>query len=211
VSFCGRLYDHVGETFLAHINTTRVGKRGVMCAYVGPRTFHCRVKSYASDAPSGMLFQNNTLVGNDNGVYVDTGAPPYAPYILFYNNLIVGGQDAWTTEAAEIDLLDLTTDYNFVYDQQRAVFIDALDNGGTERNFAYWRALVDYAGTPRDANGGELSADPFVDAAGGDYRLDPSLGLGDAGYDYADLSGDCSGSAIAVGCYLPGMEQIGAL
>jgi hypothetical protein len=119
------------------------------------------------------------------------------------NNLIIG------SSAVRTDDLSCTTPENMGVDDVRFDWNFYGISGEFYQDFASWNSWQSRFG--QDANS-IYNIDPlFVDASGGDFRLQPTSSARDAGRDVLDLDGDGDTTdPINAGAFVTGTEVIGA-
>jgi hypothetical protein len=152
--------------------------------------------------PHHVYVVNNTMVGNRAGIYFKWLCQNMSDNSVG-NNLIIG------SSAVRTDDLSCTTPENMGVDDVRFDRNFYGISGEFYQDFASWNSWQSRFG--QDANS-IYNTDPlFVDAARGDFRLQPTSSAWSAGRDVLDLDGDGDTTdSITVGAYVTGTEIIGA-
>jgi hypothetical protein len=152
--------------------------------------------------PHHVYVANNTMVGNRAGIYFKWLCENMSDNHVV-NNLIIGSSAIVTDNTA------CTTPENMGVDDVRFDWNFYGISGEFYQDVASWNSWQSRFG--QDANS-IYNTDPlFVDAVGGDFRLQPNSSARDAGRDVLDLDGDGNTTdSINAGAFLTGTEVIGA-
>jgi hypothetical protein len=153
--------------------------------------------------PHHVYVVNNTMVGNLAGIYLKSLCQNMSDNHVV-NNLIIGSSAVFTDNTActtpeNMGVDDVRFDWNF-YGISGEFYNDFV------ASFATWQSRYG-----QDANS-IYNTDPlFVDAAGGDFRLQPTSNARNAGQDVLDLDGDGDTmESVNVGAFVTGTDVIGA-
>lgn len=158
--------------------------------------------------PNDIYIVNNTMYGNTRGIYFKSLCGNLNNNHVV-NNLIIGSNNIISVDSAEctttqnMGVDDVRFNWNY-YDHSGDFYAD--DNYSRIASFPTWQNS--YGQSPDSSNG----ANPrFVDAQGGNFRLQPTSSARDAGRDILDLNGNGSTTdSITLGAYITGDEIIGA-
>ena len=152
--------------------------------------------------PHHVYVANNTMVGNRAGIYFKWLCQNMSDNSVV-NNLIIG------SSAVRTDDVSCTTPENMGVDDVRFDRNFYGISGEFYEDFASWNSWQSRFG--QDANS-IYNTDPlFVDASGGNFRLQATSTARDAGRDVLDLDGDGDTTdSINAGAYVTGTEVIGA-
>jgi hypothetical protein len=157
------------------------------------------VNGYGVGYPNGVAVVNN-LVRNCTSAYLlKPGVEgSYDPLLINRNNIFYDNSQAGV-ESQDTNWASSHTDFDFdhnAFHSNGTVYREQ----GSSRDWTYWTGLGN------DANG--TTDDPtFVDAAGGDYRLETGSTLFDAGVDYLQLLGGSQSAAINIGPYISASQD----
>ena len=152
--------------------------------------------------PHHVYVVNNTMIGNGVGIYFKSLCQNMSDNHVV-NNLIIGPSAVTTDNAAcaspkHMGVDDVRFDWNF-YDLSGEFFDDFVTS------FAKWQRRYG-----QDANSTDNTDPLFVDAAGGDFRLQPTSSARNAGRDVLDLDGDgITTEPVNAGAFVTDTEVIG--
>ena len=151
--------------------------------------------------PHHVYVVNNTMVGNGAGIYFKSLCQNMSDNHIV-NNLVIGSSaiiadNVACTTPENLGVDDVRFDWNFY--GIRGDFFDE------HASFATWQR--NYGQDTHSSYDGEP---PFIDAAVGDFRLQPRSSALSAGRDVLDLDSDGSTmDSINIGAFVTGTEVIG--
>lgn len=170
-------------------NIVRTSNSGV--AFIG----------YDAYSPQNVIIANNTLVGNQAGLFFKPNTAGYRN-IRVYNNIVSNSGVSMQGEDVS-DLSNVGIQHNFYHGGSTLGRLNY-----TNYSLAQWQSSLGKDNASPVARTG----DPlFVNAGSNDYRLQSGSTARTGGIDIGDVNGNGSTSdGIAVGAYITGSETIGS-
>jgi hypothetical protein len=170
-------------------NIVRTSNSGV--AFIG----------YDAYSPQNVIIANNTLYGNQGGLFFKPNTAGYRN-IRIYNNIVSNSGVSMQGEDVS-DLSNVGIQHNFYHGGSTLGRLNY-----TNYSLAQWQSSL----AKDNASPAARTGDPlFVNAAGNDFRLQSGSPARTGGIDIGDVNGNGSTTdAIAVGAYVTGTETIGS-
>lgn len=157
--------------------------------------------AFPDPTPTDYIVANNTIYNTTVGIYIK-------PVNLYYinnknwNNIVSNSTNAINAEDSTCTAIDF--EHNLYYSFSAFASVNY-----TNYTFATWKSACSQDSvTPASLNTNPL----FVDAAGGNFRLQSASPARNAGQDILDLNNNGSTTdSITLGAYISGNETIGII
>lgn len=182
----------VGQTTRIHNNIVRASEDGIRLWGFDTSTF-----------PRNTIIANNTFYENNHGLYILYNLQPNAG-IVFFNNIIANSMYAIQSESVPssgVEQARFSAQHNSYYQLGTHAYISG------RYTLSAWKDSLRQDIVAPEA----ISANPlFVDAAGGNFRLQVGSSALSLGVDVLDLNNNGSVvDTIPAGAYITGNEVIG--
>ena len=152
---------------------------------------------YTGSSPANIVVANNTLFGNNYGIFLKPSTAGYNDIVLCNNIVSTANFGIQGEDISDVSSTDFSHNiYSDVNTHARVSY--------TSLSFASWRSNYSQDEI------GSTQADPlFQNASALDFRLSSGSPAFGAGTDVLNLGSDGSGSSVNLGAYVSGNEIIG--